>query len=458
MPIDPRILLAGQQPLPQIQYDPVGQAQRLALVPQAVRQNRLAQLQLEEAERGVSEEEAVRGAYRQHAALLGTPEGEAAILQSLATQSPGAYRKERETQQKGALDRAKVAAAGLSGRAAYLRAQLDMFEGVRSQIAGLFSGVRDEASFQQAFQRAKSLYDALPNAAEFPLEQALGTTYDPTRVQQFLGQMRTAQERIADQRRLADEMQERGLMERYYGMRGLQERRLTADERQHQERLAKDYARIQADLGISEETLRGKREELGERRIERQTEPLRKANQKRLESIQERADLASNFDTILDQAEQLRSQGVYEASPQVWAALKVHKPGISTLGLDAATLDRTQALLDLGSRAIQSSVNLAAQGFTKADSAMMQAAFGAMTQLQPSSLLSERIANARAVNTRLRKQGDIAVRHMQDFGELPEFGKPAALIKQLMDRAKSQGMKLTPDQAREILRDEGYIE
>ena len=191
MPIDTSIL-SGLKPL-QIE-SPMNQLGKMYELQNAQQANQLGALKMQEAQRSMGANEQLRQLYGQ-----GVDETSPDFLRQLGAISPEARRAQMEFMQKQALNQstitrnnAQAASAGLTGE----KAKLDRAKTLTDMGVSILGGATDEASYQRSLAQLKIIGG---DTSQLP------TSYDKTRVQEFINKGLSHKDQLAAQDRALDE-------------------------------------------------------------------------------------------------------------------------------------------------------------------------------------------------------------------------------------------------------------
>ena len=192
MPIDTSIL-SGLKPL-QIE-SPMNQLGKMYELQNAQQANQLGALKMQEAQRSMGANEQLRQLYGEQGVDQDSPE----FLRRLGAISPEARKAQMEFLQKQALNQstitrntAQTAAAGLTGQ----KAQLDRAKTLTDMGVSILGGATDEASYQRSLAQLKIIGG---DTSQLP------TSYDKTRVQEFINKGLSHKDQLAAQDRALDE-------------------------------------------------------------------------------------------------------------------------------------------------------------------------------------------------------------------------------------------------------------
>jgi hypothetical protein len=192
MPIDTSIL-SGLKPL-QIE-SPMNQLGKMYELQNAQQANQLGALKMQEAQRSMGANEQLRQLYGEQGVNQDSPE----FLRRLGAISPEARRAQMKFMQEQALSQstiarntAQAASAGLTGQ----KAQLDRAKTLTDMGVSILGGATDEDSYQRSLAQLKIIGG---DTSQLP------TSYDKTRVQEFINKGLSHKDQLAAQDRALDE-------------------------------------------------------------------------------------------------------------------------------------------------------------------------------------------------------------------------------------------------------------
>jgi hypothetical protein len=192
MPIDTSIL-SGLKPL-QIE-SPLNQLGKMYELQNAQQANQLGALNMQEARRSMGANEQLRQLYGEQGINQDSPE----FLRRLGAISPEARRAQMKFMQEQALSQstitrntAQAASAGLTGQ----KAQLDRAKILTDMGVSILGGATDEDSYKRSLAQLKIIGG---DTSQLP------TSYDKTRVQEFINKGLSHKDQLAAQDRALDE-------------------------------------------------------------------------------------------------------------------------------------------------------------------------------------------------------------------------------------------------------------